>query len=127
MQISSVLNSSANADAVTYQDSQTSSSFASCFLNASDSSTGSDSTVSDSDSSDSAIEEFMAYAKETPAERMFDNWLGSQHMTMAQYNSMTTAQKQAITNEYNAYMKQELNSQVAGLSSTTATVSSASI
>jgi hypothetical protein len=117
VQIFGVQNSSTYTSSPSQQVSQNTSSFASYLSAASGNS---------NDSSDDAVQEFMNYAKETPAQRMFDNWLGSQNITQAEYNAMTPAQKQALIEKFEVQMKQELKSGLTGSSSSTATSSSVS-
>jgi hypothetical protein len=58
--------------------------------------------------SGSGVEDFLNYAKETPAQRMFDNWLSGQHITMSQYNAMTDAEKQKLLEQYRQQLEQEM-------------------
>lgn len=62
-----------------------------------------------SDSDDNAVQEFMDYAKETPAQRMFSNWLGSHNITQQQFDAMTPAQQQALVDQFKQQMEQSLD------------------
>jgi len=73
------------------------SSFSSAFIDAADS--------SDSD----AVQEFMSYAKETPGQRMFTNWLAGQDITQAQFDAMSPAQQEALVKKFEQQLEQELN------------------
>jgi hypothetical protein len=111
MEISNVQNNSAF---VSQKDNKATSSFASFFQDASSSSSGSavsGAASSDDPGGDEALQEFMSYAKETPAQRMFDSWLQGQNITEQQYNAMTPAEKQKLTNEFEAQMKEKLHSE----------------
>jgi hypothetical protein len=57
---------------------------------------------------DDGTQQFMDYAKETPAQRMFDNWLEGQHISQSEYDSMTQAQKQKLIDQYQLQLKQEM-------------------
>jgi len=128
MQISSLLDnayldSSSIADSTATQTGKNSStsSFASHFTHAS-SQTG---TAKAASSDDSGLQEFLRYAKETPAQRMFDSWLGSQNITMDQYNAMSAAEKEKLTQQFEQYMKETMKKDIAGTSNTAAAVVSA--
>jgi hypothetical protein len=69
---------------------------------------------------DDAVQQFMDYAKETPAQRMFDNWLEGQHITQAEYDSMSQAQKQKLLDQYQLQLKQEMMGGMGGSTATTA-------
>ena len=73
-------------------------------------STGSGSQISSSTpaSGDDAAQSFLAYMKETPAQRMEDAWLTAHHMTRQQYEALPPAQKAAIKKQ----MTQELTDQI---------------
>ena len=116
MEISSILSSSNDTAFDLQNKSKKTSSFESCFVDASSSS---DSTVSSSTSSNdlsnnAAVQAFMNYAKETPAQRMFDSWLTNQNVTEQQYNAMTPAQQQKLINEFEAQLKEKLKSEIVG-------------
>jgi hypothetical protein len=123
MQVSSLLDSSYLADpSATQTDKKNSaSSFASHFAQAS-SQTG---TAKAASSDDNGLQQFMQYAKETPAQRMFDSWLSSQHITMDQYNAMPAAAKERLTQQYEQYMKEKMHDNVAGTSNASAAIVSA--
>jgi hypothetical protein len=120
MEITSVLDSSTDTSSVLQKENKTASSFASYLQDASSSSSSGTTVSSASSNSDAggeeALQEFMSYAKETPAQRMFDSWLQSQNITEQQYNAMTPAQKQKLTDEFEAQEKQKLGSELTGLS-----------
>jgi len=123
MQVSSILDSSISADATAVQTGKKSStsSFASIFAHASSQA----STTKAVSSDDSGFADFMRYAKETPAQRMFDTWLSSQNISMDQYNAMSSAEKGKITQEFEQYMKEKMKSEITGGANGTATVASA--
>ena len=116
MDIASITSSSTDttlATSAAQTKSKVTSSFKSYLLDATDSSsaTASSTDASSDASSESGLEEFMRYAKETPAQRIFDSWLGSKNMTVDQYNAMTPAEKQKLTDEFEAQMKAKLGSE----------------
>jgi hypothetical protein len=49
-------------------------------------------------------QEFLSYMKQTPAQRMQDNWLRQHGITKAQFDAMTPAQQKALIDQ----MKQEI-------------------
>lgn len=116
MDVSSVQGSSTETTSVLQKDSKAASSFAACFLSASGNSSNavSGSSASKDASGDEAVEEFMRYAKETPAQRMFDSWLSSKNITMDQYNAMTPAEQQKLVTEFETEMKSRLHSEMSG-------------
>jgi hypothetical protein len=115
MDIASILNNSTDTSLATsavQKGSKTASSFADYLLDVSDTSSDTTSSASTSDaSSESGLEEFMQYASETPAQRIFDSWLSSQKITEDQYNAMTPAEKQTIMDKFEAQMKAKLGSE----------------
>jgi hypothetical protein len=122
MDIASILSSTTDTGlgtSVAQTQSTVASSFESYFLDATDSSSETDissettsSTDASSDaSSESGLEEFMQYAKETPAQRFFDSWLSSQNITEDQYNAMPSTEKQKLMDEFETQMKAKLNSE----------------
>jgi hypothetical protein len=108
MQILGVQTNSTYAVPSAQQGSNSSSSFASYFSEA----TG---------SSDNAVQEFLDYAKETPVQRMFDSWLASQHISKDQYNAMTPEEKQKLVDEFKEQLKQRLKSELSSSTSTAGT------
>jgi hypothetical protein len=115
MDIASILSNSTDTSLTTsavQKESKAASSFENYLLEASDTSSDTTSSTSTSDtSSNSGLEEFMQYAKETPAQRIFDSWLSSQKITEDQYNAMTPAEKQTIMDKFEAQMKSKLGSE----------------
>jgi hypothetical protein len=71
-----------------------------------------------------AVEQFLDYAKETPAQRMFDSFLQNQHISKDQYNSMTQAEKQKLIDEFKLELKAKMNG---GLGGSTASAAMPSI
>jgi hypothetical protein len=61
-----------------------------------------------SQSDDSVVQDFLDYAKMTPAERMKANILKSLGLTEQQYDALSPAQKQAIDQKITEIMKQQL-------------------
>lgn len=102
MQVSGVQDSPAYVASTTQQNSQAGFSFASELLGAGAS----------SGSSDDAVQEFMNYAKETPAQRMFSDWLGSQNVTPQQFSAMTPEQQQALINKFEEQLEVKMKSKV---------------
>ncbi len=111
MEISSIQSITADTASAMQKESKTASSFEGYFLTASDSSDDavSGDAASEDASDDTAVQEFMNYAKETPAQRMFNDWLSSQNITEQQYAAMTPAQQQKLVEKFEAQMKQELS------------------
>jgi hypothetical protein len=129
MDISSILGSSSDTTSFLQQKDKTAtaSAFKNYFLDASTSSSTSSGTSTSGSGSTSkasgsdALQAFMRYAKETPAQRMFDNWLQGQGVTQEQFNAMTPAQKQKLVNEFETQMKAKLGSETrASLAAATA-------
>jgi len=123
MQVSSVLDSSISADASAVQTDRkgSTSAFASIFAHASNQA----SITQAPSSEENGLTEFMRYAKETPAQRMFDSWLTSQNISMDQYNAMSTAEKAKITQEFEQYISEKMKSEITGGANGTAAVISA--
>jgi hypothetical protein len=71
------------------------------------------------------VQEFLDYAKETPAQRMFSNWLDSQGITQSQYNAMSETQKNKLQEQYREYMKEHLKDAYGTNGSSSSTASSA--
>jgi hypothetical protein len=117
MEISSVLSNPTDSASVMQKENKTTSSFVSHFLDASSNSTSAVSGTSSSNDpgGDEALQEFMSYAKETPAQRMFDNFLQSQNISKQQYDAMTPAQKQKLVDAFEAQLKEKLGTQLTGL------------
>ncbi|MDR3722988.1 MAG: hypothetical protein P4K83_00685 [Terracidiphilus sp.] len=121
--VSSILDMpSTSATALSEQKKQSKASFADFFTDAS-SSTSESSTSTQTDADNTGLEEFMAYAKETPAQRMFDSWLKGQNITRDEYKSMTPEQQQALQNKFETYLKSRLDEKL-GVSSTAAQTTS---
>jgi len=81
---------------------------------------------------DSAVQDFLDYAKETPAQRMFDNWLSSQNITMSQYNAMPPAEQAKLVAAYQEYIKEHMydalvGTGTAGTTAATATTAASSV
>ena len=72
------------------------SSFASTFQSAVASSDSSSSRTSGSE----AEAEFMAYAKASPGEQLFYNWLGAEGVSVVQYQAMSPADQEALREKY---------------------------
>jgi len=123
MQVSSLLDSSRTADSSATQTNQnnSTSAFASHFSQASSQIV----STNAAGTGDDGLQDFLRYAKETPAQRMFDGWLSSQHITMSQYNAMSTSEKEKLTQQFEQYMKETMKTNVAGTSNTSAAVVSA--
>ena len=79
------------------------------------------STTSSKDSSDAAVQAFLEYARETPAQRLFSNWLGSQKMTLDDYNRLPEAAKEKLVEKFREQLEQELGGASATASSTATT------
>ena len=118
MDVSSILASSTDPTSAIQKQNKTTSSFESYFLNASNTDTGkvaTDATTKSSSqttSGESGLQEFMQYAKETPAQRMFDSWLKGQGVTEQQFNAMTPAEKQKLVDQFEAQTKTKMKSEM---------------
>jgi hypothetical protein len=113
MDVSSVQSNSTDSAFVSQKSNKATSSFASFFQDASGSGSAvSGAASSDDPGGDEALQEFMRYAKETPAQRMFDSWLKSQNISEQQYQSMTPAEKQKLINEFEVQMKEKLHNEM---------------
>ena len=118
MDVSSILANSTDPTSAIQNQNKTTSSFESYFLNASNTDTGkvaTDATTKSSSqttSGESGLQEFMQYAKETPAQRMFDSWLKGQGVTEQQFNAMTPAEKQKLVDQFEAQTKTKMKSEM---------------
>jgi hypothetical protein len=54
------------------------------------------------------VQEFMAFANETPAQWMFSNFLASKHISQAQYDSMSSQEQEALRQQFEQQMKQQM-------------------
>ena len=52
--------------------------------------------------------EFLRYARETPEQRLFDNWLNSQGISQAQYNALSPQQRQALHDKFEQQMRDKI-------------------
>jgi len=59
----------------------------------------------------SAADEFLAYMKESPAERMADAWLASHGLTREKLKAMTPEQRDAIEKQMARDIKDQLQQQ----------------
>ncbi|MDR3435721.1 hypothetical protein [Telmatospirillum sp.] len=78
-----------------------------------------DSTATSSDSSNDAVQEFWAYMKETPEQRMFDSWLGSQHITKAEYAALSPADQKKLMDEFRRELEQKIKEKLGATSGST--------
>ena len=62
-------------------------------------------------SGDSTIDQFKAYMKETPAQKMQDAWLARHGLTRAQFEAMDDTQKQKIVDQMQHDLKQQAQAQ----------------
>jgi hypothetical protein len=67
----------------------------------------SSSSLSSSKTSQSAEQKFLDYANETPAQRMFDSMLGQFGVTKDQFNAMSPAEQQKITQKIQQLVQQQ--------------------
>lgn len=100
MQIFGIKNSGVQRDSAyvpssAQQTSQNATSFQSFFSSA-------------SDNSNNAVQEFLDYANESPAQRLFTDWLGSQHITQQQFNAMSPQDQLKLTEKFQEQMKERL-------------------
>lgn len=95
MQIPGIENSSTFAGAALQQTNQDTSPFQSHFTDA-------------FDGDENPVQEFMDYAKETPAQRLFTDWLGSQNITQAQFNAMSPKEQQKLVEKFQEQLKHRL-------------------
>ncbi len=105
MQVPSVLDNPSVASPSSQQPSEKASSFAACFLGA-NSITASKS--SGGDQVNEAVKEFMDYANETPEQRLFSNWLGSEGISEQDYKAMSPAQQQALHDKFAQQLQDKL-------------------
>lgn len=77
---------------------------------ASASTSGTASTSADGTASqgNSVVQDFLAYAKMSPAERMRENILKSLGMTQQQFEKLSPAQQQAVNEKIQQIMQQQL-------------------
>lgn len=108
----SALNGPFSTTVLTHNQPQRSSeSFSDYFQAASDLGNSEDTKTKDA-GGEASLQEFMAYAKETPAQRLFTSWLSGQNITQQEYNTMPTEQKQKLVEEFERQEKQKLEGQM---------------
>jgi hypothetical protein len=71
----------------------------------------------------SAVQDFLSYMHESPGERMFDSWLGSQHMSRQQFESLGPAEKQKVMERFRRELEEKMKSKLDGTADTTGAVS----
>jgi hypothetical protein len=54
------------------------------------------------------VQQFMDYMKETPAQRLFTSFLNSHHITQSQFDAMSPKQQQALTQQFEQQLKQQM-------------------
>lgn len=69
-------------------------------------------TSDTSSSEDSTVQEFEAFLKETPAERMADTWLQAHHITKAEFKAMSPEQQAAIKQQMATDIQNEIKRKV---------------
>lgn len=107
MQIYGLPSNSSYSTSSSQSEQESSSSFQSHFLTA-------------SSSNDDAVQEFLDYAKETPAQRMFDTWLSGQHISKAEFNAMSQEEKQKLIDKFREEMKEKMKAALGTPSSASA-------
>lgn len=71
--------------------------------------------------SDGTVEQaFLDYMKETPAQKLEDQWLAAHHLTRKQLDAMSPQQREAILKEMEADIEQQLKKQTAKKTGNTA-------
>ncbi len=110
MQVSSVLDNPSAASSSSPSVEKTTSSFASHFLDAATSIGSDGSSITSADPADDAVKEFMDYAKETPEQRLFDGWLGTQGVSEKDFKAMSPAQQQDLRNKFEEQMADRMKS-----------------
>jgi hypothetical protein len=60
---------------------------------------------------DAAEQAFLDYMKETPAQKLEDQWLAAHHLTRKQLDAMSPQQREAILKEMEADIEQQLKQQ----------------
>jgi predicted amidohydrolase len=58
------------------------------------------------------VKEFMEYASETPAQRLFDTWLKSEGISKDDYNAMSAVEKQQVLDKFQEYIKAKLRGEM---------------
>jgi hypothetical protein len=61
---------------------------------------------------DSAVQAFLKYMKETPAQRFEDEWLAAHHLTEADLKAMSPEKREQIMKEMEQDIKQRIDSKV---------------
>lgn len=61
--------------------------------------------------SETAEQKFLNYMKETPAQRLEDQWLAAHHLTRKELDAMPPKQREAILKQMAAEIKQQLKQQ----------------
>jgi hypothetical protein len=64
-------------------------------------------------SGNSAVQDFLAYMKETPAQRMEDSWLAAHGLTRDALNAMPPAQREAVLKQMAQDIADETKQQAA--------------
>jgi hypothetical protein len=67
--------------------------------------------ASASTASDAAEQKFLNYMKETPAQKLEDQWLAAHHLTRKDLDAMPPKQREAILKQMEAEIKQQLKQQ----------------
>jgi hypothetical protein len=62
---------------------------------------------------DTVEQAFLDYMKETPAQKLEDQWLAAHHLTRKQLDAMSPQQREAILKEMEADIEQQLKQQTA--------------
>jgi hypothetical protein len=55
-----------------------------------------------------AVQDFLSYMHETPGQRMFDSWLGSQHISKEQFAAMSPAEKQKVMEQFRRELEEKM-------------------
>jgi hypothetical protein len=62
--------------------------------------------------SDSAVQDFLNYAKESPAQRMVDDWLKAHGLTKEELDKMPPDKREAIEKQMAADIKKQIEEQM---------------
>lgn len=62
----------------------------------------------DTSSTDSTVQDFLSYLKESPAQRWFDKFLAAHHLSKDDFNAMSSAEKQKLIDEFKREMEDQM-------------------
>jgi hypothetical protein len=83
-------------------------SFQDCLAAAQNGTSGSTAAPRTAGTGNGAVQDFLSYMHETPGQRMFDSWLGSQHISKEQFAAMSPADKQKLVERFRRELEEKM-------------------